>query len=237
MKNTPTSHQVEAVLKHIKEMLYSGALQPGGRLPAERRLAEELGVSRAHVRTALQKLEFYGIVRTFPQSGTVVAQEKMQMLESLITDALKIDRYDFASLVYVRVLLEVEAVKLCAANRTDEDLENIARALGECERNFAGERRVACDFDYHQSIAVGAHNPVIASFLLIITPDVMRYYQKYRLCTVPTEEVFQEHRLLLQCIRERDAERAGSVMRSHLDSILRFSRDNNHDNHFLEADV
>ena len=46
-------------------------------MPAERRLAEMLGVGRAHVRTAFQKLEFYGIVQTFPQSGTVVAHEKM----------------------------------------------------------------------------------------------------------------------------------------------------------------
>ena len=97
-------------------------MQPGERLPAERRLADMLGVGRAHVRAAFQKLEFYGIVQTFPQSGTVVAQEKMQVLERMITDALQIRQYDFASLVYVRVLLEIEAIKLCARNRTAEDL-------------------------------------------------------------------------------------------------------------------
>ena len=69
--------------------------------------------------------------KTFPQSGTVVAQEKMQVLERIITDALQIRQYDFASLVYVRVLLELEAVKLCARNRTPEDLENIEQALIE----------------------------------------------------------------------------------------------------------
>ena len=58
------------------------------------------------------------------------------MLERLITDALQIEQYDFASLVYVRVLLELEAVKLCARNRTPEDLENIEQALIECEEKF-----------------------------------------------------------------------------------------------------
>ena len=107
MNNSPNIKQVETVLKYIKNELYSGRLQPGERLPAERRLADMLGVGRAHVRAAFQKLEFYGIVQTFPQSGTVVAQEKMQVLERMITDALQIGQYDFASLVYVRVLLEL----------------------------------------------------------------------------------------------------------------------------------
>ena len=194
MNHSPNVKQVETVLKYIKEQLYSGSLQPGERLPAERRLAEMLGVGRAHVRTAFQKLEFYGIVQTFPQSGTVVAQEKMQVLERLITDALQIEQYDFASLVYVRVLLELEAVKLCARNRTPEDLENIEQALIECEEKFYTDERVSKDFAYHQALARGAHNPVIASMLLVITPDVLRYYQRYRVCTVPQEEVCFERR-------------------------------------------
>ena len=144
MNNSPNIKQVETVLKYIKNELYSGRLQPGERLPAEKKhwLADMLGVGRAHVRAAFQKLEFYGIVQTFPQSGTVVAQEKMQVLERMITDALQIRQYDFASLVYVRVLLEIEAIKLCARNRTAEDLENIERALEECEAKFYTEERV-----------------------------------------------------------------------------------------------
>ena len=202
MNNSPNIKQVETVLKYIKNELYSGRLQPGERLPAERRLADMLGVGRAHVRAAFQKLEFYGIVQTFPQSGTVVAQEKMQVLERMITDALQIRQYDFASLVYVRVLLEIETIKLCARNRTAEDLENIERALEECETKFYTEERVSKDFAYHQALARGAHNPVIASMLLVITPDVLRYYQRYRVCTVPQEEVCFEHRELLRCVRE-----------------------------------
>lgn len=234
MNYSPNIKQVETVLKYIKEELYSGRLQPGGRLPAERRLAEQLGVGRAHVRAALQKLEFYGIVQTFPQSGTVVAQEKMQVLERMLTDALQIEQYDFASLVYVRELLEVEAVKLCARNRTEEDLAAIEQALKECEEKFYTDERVSKDFAYHQALARGAHNPVIASLLLVITPDVLRYYQRYRVCTVPSEEVFAEHRELLRCVREQDEEEAAAMLRRHLKSLREFAATNNDQNHFLE---
>ncbi|WP_297409129.1 FCD domain-containing protein [uncultured Alistipes sp.] len=221
------------MLKHIKELLYSGRLEPGERLPAERRLAAQLNVSRAHVRTAFQKLEFFGIVKTYPQSGTVVAQEKMQVLESLITDALKIDKYDFASLVHVRELLEIEAARLCARNRTDEDIANIETALSECESMFHTDQRVSKDFAYHQAIAQGGHNPVIASLLLIITPDVLRYYQKYKVCSVPSEEVFFEHREMLRFIREHDEEAAAAMIRTHLRSLTEFSH-TDPQNHFLE---
>lgn len=234
MNYAPGISQVETVLKYIKEQLYSGRLLPGERLPAERRLAEQLGVGRAHVRAAFQKLEFYGIVQTFPQSGTVVARETMQVLERMITDALQIQQYDFASLVHVRELLEAEAVRLCARNRTDEDLAAIEQALGECEERFYTDERVSRDFAYHQALARGAHNPVIASLLLIITPDVLRYYQRYRMCAVPSEEVCFEHRELLRLVRARDEEAAARMLIRHLGSLRAFALSNNQENHFLE---
>ena len=228
------SGEVETVLKYIKEQLYAGRLQPGERLPAERRLAEMLGVSRAHVRAAFQKLEFYGIVRTFPQSGTVVAQEKMQVLERMLTDALQIGRYDFASLVYVRELLEAEAVRLCALNRTDDDLEEIEEALRVCEEKFYTEERISRDFAYHQALARGSHNSVLSSLLLVITPDELRYYHRYRVCAVPTEEVFFEHREMLRCVRCRDEKGVVEMMHRHLKSLRAFSLSHNDENHFLE---
>ena len=234
MNHSPNIKQVETVLKYIKDQLYSGLLQPGERLPAERRLAEKLGVGRAHGRAAVQKLEFYGIVETFPQRGTGDAQEKRKGHGRMMTDGVEVGQDDFASLVYVRVLLEIEAVKLCARNRTLEDLAAIEEALKECEEKFYTDERVSKDFAYHQALARGAHNPVIASLLLVITPDVLRYYQRYRVCSVPSEEVCFEHRELLRCVREQDEEGAAEMLRRHLKSLREFAVTNNDENHFLE---
>ena len=94
--------------------------------------------------------------------------------------------------------------------------------------------RVSKDFAYHQALARGAHNPVIASMLLVITPDVLRYYQRYRVCTVPQEEVYFEHRELLRCVREKDEEGAVAMQRRHLKSLSEFAAAFNDENHFLE---
>ena len=142
---SPNNNQVDSVLKYIKEELYSGRLHPGERLPAERKLAEQLGVGRAHVRAAFQKLEFYGIVQTFPQSGTVVAQEKMQVLERMITDALQNERYDFASLVHVRVLLEIEAARLCARKADFQRQIEHKGGIARLQAGFEGAAVIAVD--------------------------------------------------------------------------------------------
>lgn len=234
MNLSANSHQVDTVLKYIKEELYSGHFQPGERLPSERRLAEKLHVSRVHVRTALQKLEFYGVVQIYPQSGAVVAPEKLHILERLITDVLQIEQYDFASLVHVRVLLELESVRLCACNRTEEDLQAIEAALSEFEAKVDTDNRESTDFAYHQAISRGAHNPVIASLLLVITPDILRYYMRHRICAVPQEEVMFEHRELLRYIREQDEAGAMAMLRRHLSRLLSFVETNNEENHFLE---
>ena len=65
---TPT----DKVISKIKELIISGVLKPGDKLPAERKMAIEFGFGRTHVREALHKLEFYGIIKTLPQSGSVV---------------------------------------------------------------------------------------------------------------------------------------------------------------------
>ena len=168
------------------------------------------------------------------QALAKASQEKMQVLERMITDALQIEQYDFASLVYVRELLEIEAVKLCARNRTVEDLAVIEAALKECEEKFYTDERVSKDFAYHQALARGAHNPVIASLLLVITPDVLRYYQRYRVCSVPSEEVCFEHRELLRYVREQDEEGVAEMLRRHLKSLREFAATSNDQNHFLE---
>ncbi len=75
---------------------------------------------------------------------------------------------------------------------------------------------------------------MIASLLLIITPDVLRYYQRYRVCSVPSEEVCFEHRELLRFVREKDEEGAAKMLRRHFQSLRKFAATNNDENHFLE---
>ena len=90
MNSASTSQQVDTVLKTYQGFAFPAAgSNPANACRPNVDWQPNLNVSRAHVRTAFQKLEFYGIAKTFPQSGTVVAQEKMQVLNSMIIDRSK----------------------------------------------------------------------------------------------------------------------------------------------------
>ena len=213
------------VAQKILDMLEAGRLLPGDRLPAERKLAQDVKVSRAHVRAALQKLEFYGIVKTWPQSGTVLAEHPVSVLKTQFHNILDTDSYNFYSLVQTRVLLEEATARLCAINRTEEDIAHLQAALKDFEDHATTEFRDEKDFDFHLAIARASHNPVLASLLLIIFPDVLKYYRQLGACTNPAEQVAQEHRRLLEAIVEGDPAAAAKTLQEHLSAISLFSED------------
>ena len=78
-------HPDDLIIKQIRELISSGTIKPGEKLPPERKLAEHLGVSRGQIREAINKLQFYGIVKVQPQSGTIVTGIGIVALEGLIT--------------------------------------------------------------------------------------------------------------------------------------------------------
>jgi len=216
---------VDKIIKQLRNLISSGQLKAGDKLPSERKLSEKLGVSRNYVRDALQKLEFYGILKTLPQSGTVVAGIGIAALEGLISDVLKIENSDFASLVETRVILETEAAKLAALRRTDEDIEAIKTALVAYEEVIKkGLPAVEQDLMFHLKIAEASKNSVLKSLMLIITPDIIKSFNKHDICK--DDRVYtslEEHNVILKHIINQDAEAAATSMRDHLEEVLEYS--------------
>lgn len=217
---------VDKIIKQIRTLITSGQLKPGDKLPSERKLSDKLGVSRSHVREALQKLDFYGILKTLPQSGTVVAGIGITALEGLISDVLKIENNDFASLVETRILLEIESAKLAAERRTEDDIANIQHALNAYEAQVNdGGKAVEEDLMFHLKIAEASKNSVLNSLMLIITPDIIKNFQVYNVCE--GGRLFRslgEHKIILQHIIDQKPDEAATMMKVHLQDVLEFSR-------------
>lgn len=221
-KYTDTSAS-DRVIARIKEMISSGELKPGDRLPAERKLAADLGFGRAQIREALHKLEFYGIIKTLPQSGSVINKLDITSLDGLISDVVNLQGYDFYSLVETRVLLEAKAIRLCAERRTEQDMAAIVKALEQFNRYWDTAERVTYDFAFHRAIAEASHNPVIKSMLLIITPDILAIYNRERFCA-PRQSLMNEHKLMVDYIRDQNADAAEQLMIHHLSDVTEFAR-------------
>jgi GntR family transcriptional repressor for pyruvate dehydrogenase complex len=217
---------VDQIIRQIRELITTGQLKPGDKLPAERQLSEKLGVSRTHLRNALKKLEFYGILKALPQSGTVVAGMGLPALEGLISDMLQLRGIDFKSLVETRLILETNVVQLAAIHRTDIDLLEIDRTLQAHKKKVqANEYAVEEDLLFHLKIAEASKNSVLNSLLLIIIPDVIYYFNKYDVCgDGRSRTAVEDHEILLEYIANKDPENATKVISEHLKDIVEYVR-------------
>ncbi|MDR0419819.1 MAG: FadR family transcriptional regulator [Prevotellaceae bacterium] len=217
---------VDIIIRQIKDLVTSGQLHPGDKLPSERKLSERFGVGRTHVRDAIKKLEFYGILRTLPQSGTIVAGLEISAIEGLIADVLKLDNSNFYSLAETRLIIERNAARLCTLRRTEEDLINIEKAVNRYElKSKVATNLVEEDFAIHRAIADGSKNPVLKSLLLIIMPDLLNTYIRLNVCNTPSEKTIKEHQLLLQQIRNKDVEGVVNTINVHLANICTFAKE------------
>lgn len=217
---------VDKIIRQIRDLIASGQLKPGDKLPSERQLSERLGIGRTHVRDAIRKLEFYGILKTLPQSGSVVAGIGLTALEGLITDILKLEDSDFFSLVETRVVLEKEAARLAAIRRTEHDIEELQHTLESyMTKAITGDPAVEEDFMFHLKIAEVSKNGVIKSLMMIIAPEIMQKYRELHVCSKEKANVaYDEHIVLFNAIKRGDSEMARQLMTQHLQGIVEFSK-------------
>lgn len=217
---------VDKIITQIREQIATGEIRPGDKLPPERKLAEHFGVGRAHVRDAIRKLEFYGILKTLPQSGTVVSGTGVGALKGVISDYIKLDDHDFRSLVETRVLLEKEAACLAALKRTEEDIVELQNAFDAYQSNVEkGLPAIEEDLKFHVKIADAGKNKVLKALMMIISPDIVSSFNKFKVCNDGTiDKSLEEHRIIMQHIKNQEPELAASAMESHLQDVLAFSR-------------
>lgn len=216
---------VDLIISQIKELISSGAVEPGEKLPPERKLAEHLGVSRSQVREAINKLQIYGILKVIPQSGTIVTGIGITAIAGLITDILKIEKPDFKSLIDTRVLLEKEAARLAALNRTEDDLVQLSMALDAYEKKLMiSESAVEEDLLFHIKLAEAGKNSVLKSLMMIITPDIVKSFIKLKVCDETNNRItIEEHRDILDMISQKNPAGAVKAMERHLKNIIEFN--------------
>ena len=187
-------------------------------------MSEKFGVSRSSVREAIQKLEFYGILVSKPQSGTFVAEIGQVAMNGMVNDILRLDEPDFKSLVETRILLELKTVRLAARRRTGDDLELMKNALDAYrEKVENGEDAVQEDLLFHLAIAKASGNSTMNTFMLIITPEILTNFEKYHVCDKNMAfRGIQEHQDIFDAIKEQNPQLAKEKMKVHFKNLYQF---------------
>ncbi|GAA4278402.1 FadR/GntR family transcriptional regulator [Aquimarina mytili] len=212
------------IISQIRDLINYKNLEPGDKLPSERTLSEKFEVSRSAIREAIQKLEFYGLLKSIPQSGTFVANIGVIALNGMIEDILRLNEPDFKSLVETRILLELKTARLAAIRRDENDLNLMKDALDAYENKVVkGEDAVQEDLLFHLAIARASKNSSMNTLMLMITPGIITNFEKHHVCDAnQTFLGIQEHNDIYNAIKNQDPKLAKEKMKAHFKILYQY---------------
>lgn len=216
----------EACIRRLEGLILSGTLKIGERLPSERALAEQLGVSRPVVHQALVDLAAKGLVEILPRKGVVVNDFRTQGSCALLSSLLafsegELDAGIVRSLVEMRLLMEVEAARLAALHRTAAQAQQLQEifAAGATANPHDARSMAELDFAFHQLITLASGNVmyplIINSFKGLYTHLTRRFFEKHAGAGV-LAEMLELQRALVAAIASNDEEAAASAMKALL---------------------
>ncbi len=216
----------DAVARELEERILEGSFKAGDRIPPERELAQTMGVSRASLREAIQKLVMKGLLVSRQGEGTFVTNRLDAGFTDPWQEMLSTHPSVREDLLEFRHMLEATAAECAALRATDADLERLRLSFARLEEAFAGDDldlQVERDLAFHQAIADAAHNVIIghqtASLLRLMRDHIRLNLGILVRLPEAREHLQQQHRAVLEAILGRRAASAREAAAQHIDFV------------------
>ena len=223
--------QTDVVIHEIKRLVLDGILGPGARLPVEKELAAQLGVSRGSLREGVRALVHLGVLETRQGDGTYVTElDAGRLLSPLGFLAELTTPGNAAQLLGVRRVLEAESAALAALSIDEAGLDSLAEALARADSALHPtgtdvEAFLDADTDFHCQIAASTGNPALAALI----GNLIGRTERARVVRAMSDHgavrsTQAEHYAILAELRRRDPQRARIRMEAHLLGVEEFAR-------------
>lgn len=207
----------DRVVEHVRRLIEQGGLKPGGRLPSERDLTQELGVSRPSVRSGLEALESMGVVVSRRGAGTFIADGPPDLGVEPLSLLASLHRFTPNEMFEARLVLEVGVAGLAAEHALPEHLAQMAEEVTEM---FASLEDPAAfllhDVRFHRAVGAGCGNRVLAALMEMVSAQFYELRKETVLGARDLRESAEMHRRVFRAIRARDAGAARAAMHEHL---------------------
>jgi len=217
----------EEICERIREQLALGVLKPGDKLPRERDLAEQLGVSRNVLKEALRSLEMAGLLRLQKgvKGGAFIQEGDMGRMNDVVRDMLSLGAISVRELSEGRIQILDLIVRLACERAQAGDFQaleaNIERA-DFATREGRWLDRVECSREFYKLLAAATGNKVMAMIMESVTEIHMRFvYAKVASSGVSMPQLVEKRQQFLSALRARDVSSATRLMRVHLESVQR----------------
>lgn len=221
----------QKIVDQIKEIIFSGGLQPGDRLPTEKELAQNLNVSRPTLREALIVLEAIGLIEVRPREGSIVKSVVPQSIQDPIQDMIHVDPYKVLELFEVRKIVDSEGAAMAAERATDEELAGI-RGLAETLAANVAEQRTILDLEVAKlyqktffAMADATHNSIYAHFMKSVWSLLAGAlpYSRQKLLNVPniSSKLVRQYNQIVGAVLDRKPAASRKAVMAHLDFVGR----------------
>lgn len=215
---------VDAIEQRVKDMISSGALNPGDRLPSERELQAKLGVSRLPLREALARLQALGLIRIRHGKGAYVEQQvNTSALSDVLIPYFPNDSEDrLRELVEARAVLEGELTSLATERATPEELKRLAELAEPSSASVKDPDSLAdADYAFHHEIARIAGNNFLYLMHSAIAPHIRSFIIAFAQTAADRASAIARNRALVSVIRSGNPAEAAKMARAHLQPCLK----------------
>lgn len=218
MLNSSSGDKVyHGILLELNRIVEEDRLRTGDKLPSERELSERLKVGRSSVREALRALELLGLITTRKGEGTFIENYRHNKLFDILGYYLLRDRKTSKDLIEMRMILEIDAVKLACQRTTEKYLQIMEKTIEEAESKIKqGMIPVEEDFEFHRAIARASKNAILHRIWLPIVEYSKTLQEESLLKTGRIDMMVEEHRAILQAIRAGNEVAAEARLKEHL---------------------
>lgn len=212
----------ELVVRHVRELIERGDLGPGGRLPPERELAQQIGVSRPSVRAGLRALSAMGVVESRHGAGTFIRGGPPTLGSEPLSFLAALHGFSRDEMFEARRVLEVGVAGLAAERATGDQLASISEEITGMYASMDDPQAfLVHDIRFHRAVAAASGNPILASLVEMVSALFYEQRRKMALHSRDLKEAADHHRSLYNALRQRDPERARQSMDEHLDLARR----------------
>lgn len=208
----------QVVYDYIEELVISGQIKPGERLPSEAKLGASLNVSRVTVRAGIEKLSAIGLISKKKGGGSYVNYHNDLNYLQVFTPTI-LHNTDFYELLDIRKALDTLSVELCTIMISEKELKNLENTVKKMEKVINGQTFFELDRQFHLDITKAAKNRFLFSIQSMIW-DVIEKSQRLSYDKVANQNRLAEHQLILEAISIRDVDLAKAHILSHLEKII-----------------
>jgi DNA-binding FadR family transcriptional regulator len=212
----------EQVADQLRDLILSGELEPGARLPTEQTLARDFGVSRATVREALRVLATQNLIRTTKGAtgGSFVilptADHISDFLSSNISLLSQTETVSLDEFLELREFLEVPAARLAARRHTPEALERLQAAIPGHPRDLGTEEQFIYNKDFHSQVVLASENTLLSIAVQPIFSVMQTNLSRSALGRRFHDQINDDHRAIATAIAAGDEDAAAEEMHRHL---------------------